>query len=85
MVPGIQKENILGIEAPLWTETTDNMDDIEFLAFPRLPGYAEIGWTPADQRNWEDYRVRLAAHQRWFDEMGIDYYPSERVPWSTSD
>lgn len=44
LVPGIGHENILGIEAPLWTETITNMDELEYMAFPRLPGYAEIGW-----------------------------------------
>ena len=43
---GIGPENIVGIEAPLWTETITNMDEIENMAFPRLVGIAEIGWTP---------------------------------------
>merc|ERR1712070_709872 len=43
LVDGILKEDIIGIEAPLWSETITNSDDLEFMAFPRLPGYAEIG------------------------------------------
>ncbi len=82
-VPNVPKESIFGIEAPLWAETTEDMDDIEYLAFPRLPGYAEIGWTPLSDRNWDDYKVRLAAHGERFRAMEIDYYPSDRVPWKT--
>jgi hexosaminidase len=81
LVPGIGKNNILGVEAPLWSETVTNMDEIEYMAFPRLPGIAEIGWTPASKRDWNEYRERLARHGERFKAMGIDYYPSKLVPW----
>ena len=80
-VKGINKENIVGVEAPLWSETIDNIDEVEYLAFPRLPGYAEIGWSSASGRNWDEYKVRLASHARRFKTMEIDYYPSSKVPW----
>lgn len=81
LVPGIKRENILGVEAPLWTETIVTMDDIEYMVFPRLPGVAEIGWTASKDRNWEEYRQRLAQHGSRFKAMGIDYYPSKKVDW----
>jgi hexosaminidase len=81
LVPGLGKENIIGIEAPLWSETLTNLDEIEYMVFPRLPGYAEIGWTPVSMRSWEEYRMRLAKHDRYFKAMGINYYPSKKVPW----
>jgi hexosaminidase len=82
LVPGIRKENIIGIEAPLWTETITNMDEIEYMVFPRLPGIAEIGWTPAASRSWDEYKVRLGNHGKRFEAMDIDFYPSTLVPWS---
>jgi hexosaminidase len=81
LIPGVGKESILGTEAPLWTETITNMDEIEYMIFPRLPGIAEIGWTPASQRNWEEYRNRLAGHGKRLRAMGIDFFPSKVVPW----
>ncbi|MCW5912201.1 MAG: beta-N-acetylhexosaminidase, partial [Cyclobacteriaceae bacterium] len=51
-VKGIARDNILGVEAPLWSETVINMTDIEYMAFPRLIGVAEIGWSPAAGRSW---------------------------------
>jgi hexosaminidase len=80
-VPGVGKENIIGIEAALWTETITNMDQIEYMVFPRLPGYAEIGWTPSSLRSWDEYKVRLGNHGERFKAMEIDYYPSKLVPW----
>jgi hexosaminidase len=79
---GITRKDILGVEAALWSETITNMDDIEYMVFPRLPGYAEIAWSPASGRNWDEYKVRLGKQAARFNIMGIDYYPSKLVPWS---
>ena len=81
-VDGISKENIIGIEAPLWSETISNMDEVEYLLFPRLPGYAEIGWSQETGRNWKEYKVRLGKHAPRFKAMNIDFYRSKLVPWT---
>ncbi len=81
VVPGLQKEQILGIEAPLWSETLEKIEDIEFMVFPRLPGYAEIGWTANDLRNWDEYKLRLAKHGKRFEDYNINFYRSPLVPW----
>jgi hexosaminidase len=82
LVPGIEGEQIIGVEAPLWTETVVTMDDLEYLVFPRLPGIAEIGWTPPSLRNWEDYKTRLARHALPWKAMGIDFYRSPQIDWA---
>jgi hexosaminidase len=81
LVPGLTKEKILGIEAALWTETITNIDELEYMVFPRLPGYAEIGWTAPAARNWDEYKLRLAQHGKRFEAMEIDFYRSLLVPW----
>lgn len=85
LVSEIGKENIIGIEAPLWAETVSNREEAEYLLFPRLPGYAEIGWTPAELRNWDDYKVRLADHGKRMKAMGINFYPSTLVDWDQQE
>jgi hexosaminidase len=79
--PGIGKDDIIGVEAALWTETITNIDEIEYMVFPRLPGIAEIGWTAPSLRNWDEYRVRLADHGPRFRAMGINFYESGKVDW----
>jgi hexosaminidase len=81
LVNGISRENILGVEAPLWSETISTMDDIEYLAFPRLLGYAEIGWSPEANRSWDEYKIRLGKHAPRMKMMGIDFYKSKKVDW----
>jgi hexosaminidase len=80
-IEGITESDILGIEAPLWSETLHTIEDVEFMAFPRLPGYAEIGWTPQSERNWDAYKLRLAAQGPRLSIMGVNFYASPSVPW----
>jgi hexosaminidase len=81
MVKEITNDKIVGVEAPLWTETISTMNDIEYMVFPRLPGIAEIGWTPDDKRSWDEYKLRLAKHGARMRAMDIDFYESSKVPW----
>ena len=46
------------------------------------PGYAEIGWTPAPLRNWNEYKKRLASHGERMKVMNINFYPSKLVKWN---
>ncbi|MGD1894719.1 MAG: beta-N-acetylhexosaminidase [Cyclobacteriaceae bacterium] len=85
MVEGVDREHILGVEAPLWSETVTNMDEIEYMAFPRLIGIAEIAWTPPADRQWEDYRTRLGRHAPYLKALEIDYYASDLVDWEEDE
>jgi hexosaminidase len=80
-IADVDKDKIVGVEAPLWSETVLNMDDIEYLVFPRLPGIAEIGWSPNTNRSWKEYEGRLANHENKWKAMGINYYKSPKVNW----
>ncbi len=79
LIPGVSKEDIIGIESPLWTETVTTMDEIEVMVFPRIIGHAEIGWTPDSLRVWDDYKVRLKKHAGRLKIKEINYYPSNLV------
>ena len=81
LIPEITRENILGIEAPLWSETISDLNEAEYLMFPRLPGYSEIGWTPAEKRDWESYKPRLIEHGKILEDMGVNFYRSKRIEW----
>ncbi|MGW0332110.1 beta-N-acetylhexosaminidase [Streptomyces sp. NPDC003011] len=80
-LPGAPASAVRGVEAPLWTETVENSAHVEYLAFPRLAGAAELGWSPAATHDWEAYRVRLAAQGPRWDALGIGYYRAPEVPW----
>ncbi|MFI5853473.1 beta-N-acetylhexosaminidase [Streptomyces parvulus] len=81
-LPGAPASAVRGIEAPLWTETLSDPEQLEYMAFPRLPGVAELGWSPASTHDWDTYKVRLAAQAPRWEAMGIGYYRSPQVPWT---
>jgi hexosaminidase len=80
-VPGVGAASVLGVEAPLWSETVRSMADAEYLAFPRLIGIAEIGWSPMRGRSWADYRTRLGAQGPLLRALGVNFYRSPEIPW----
>ncbi|KAA2218131.1 beta-N-acetylhexosaminidase [Maribacter flavus] len=81
---GIPKENILGTEAPLWSETITNISELEYLAFPRMIGYSELAWTVPENRDWENYKVRLADQAPFLERNNVNYYPSKLIDWKKS-
>ncbi|MEU4239890.1 beta-N-acetylhexosaminidase [Actinoplanes sp. NPDC026619] len=80
-LPGVGEESLLGVEAPLWSETLRSPADIQFLAFPRLCAIAEIGWTPRAARNWPSFRERLATFGPRWTAQGINFHRSAEVDW----
>lgn len=83
-LPGVPDGAVRGVEAPLWTETIENSGHIEYMAFPRLPGVAELGWSAAGTHDWERYKVRLAAQAERWNALGIGWYRSPQVPWGAA-
>jgi hexosaminidase len=77
----VPTRSILGVEAPLWTETITNSRDIEFMAFPRLPAVAELGWSPVATHDWASFRLRLAAQGPRWAVQGVNFYRSPQIPW----
>ncbi|MBN0048178.1 beta-N-acetylhexosaminidase [Streptomyces actuosus] len=80
-LPGVPASAVRGVEGPLWTETVADPAGLEYLAFPRLAGAAELGWSPAATHDWQSYRVRLAAQGPRWDALGVRYHRSPQVPW----
>ena len=68
------KELILGIEAPLWTEFIPDVKAMDYMIYPRLLGYAEIGWTPKSNRNWNEYKNRLKKAEERLQIENVNYY-----------
>ncbi|MDB5121250.1 MAG: hypothetical protein JWN56_2468 [Sphingobacteriales bacterium] len=73
--PELQK-HILGTQATLFTEyiTTDNK--AEYMIFPRVLAVAEVGWTPAANKNFKNFYSRVGKQFPRLDERKIMY----RIP-----
>jgi hexosaminidase len=80
-VTGVPTTAVLGVEAPLWTESVTSLADIEFLLLPRLPAIAELGWSPRATHDWTGFRDRLAGHGARWSTAGITFHRSPEIPW----
>lgn len=82
---GVGDDQVLGVEGPLWTETAASIEDVEFLAFPRLGALAEIGWSPAPadgaDRDFDEFGPRLVTFLERFEELGVEFHRSGDLPW----
>ncbi|WP_370085938.1 beta-N-acetylhexosaminidase [Streptacidiphilus sp. MAP12-16] len=78
---GVGESSVLGVEAPLWTETIVTSADIDYMAFPRLPAIAELGWSPWSTHSVTGFHQRLGAQGPRWKTMGVSYYHSTEVTW----
>ena len=81
LLPGVPADAVHGVEAPMWTETLENSEHVELMAFPRLPAIAELGWSPAATHDWESFRARLAQQGPRWEAAGIGYTRSPQIDW----
>jgi hexosaminidase len=87
VIAGIDESDILGVEAPLWSELVRSLDEIDVMAFPRVAAAAEAAWSPAtgesELRTWSSFRERVGALGPLWASLGIGFHPSEEIPWAT--
>ncbi|HWO66354.1 MAG TPA: family 20 glycosylhydrolase, partial [Umezawaea sp.] len=78
---GLPESAVRGVEAPLWTETIKDSSDVEYMAFPRLPAIAELGWSPQSTHDWTAFSKRLGAQGPRWRAAGVNFYAAPQVPW----
>ncbi|MEU1671268.1 beta-N-acetylhexosaminidase [Streptomyces roseifaciens] len=75
---GAEAARVLGAQANLWSEVTENQQRVDYQAFPRLAAFAEAVWSqlPAPaERDYPAFERRMTAHYARLDALGVDYRP----------
>lgn len=70
------KDQMLGIQANIWTEYKENPEQVEYAVFPRIAALAETAWTPAKNKNWEKFARKIPRL--------TDYYETQNIRFSKS-
>jgi hexosaminidase len=70
-------DNVLGIEAPMWTEWVRNVRELDWQTFPRLIAFAETGWSPREHKNYKIFKLRLENLLNRLNILGV-YYAKKR-------
>ncbi|MEG2084435.1 MAG: beta-N-acetylhexosaminidase [Clostridia bacterium] len=71
------EQNVLGMEAPQWTEYVRDITKFNFNTYPRMQALAEICWTNKENKNFEDFDSRLQQFLPILDKLNIGYAPRE--------
>ena len=82
VLAGVPESAVLGVEAPLWSETIANIRDVEFLAFPRLVGGGGNRMVGRGAAAVGRFSMTVSARTapRW-TALGVNFYRSPQVPW----
>lgn len=81
VVDGVGDADILGVEAPLWSETLETLDDVESMAFPRIAAVAEVAWSPQAERDFADFAERMPSLGARWTASGVDFTPVREIDW----
>jgi hexosaminidase len=75
-------QQVLGVQAQVWTEHLDNPRRVDYAAFPRLAAFAEVAWSQKD-RDYKEFEARLVRHHLpRLDALGVEYRPlTGPHPW----
>lgn len=71
-----QGKHILGAQGNVWTEYITTPDKAEYMAYPRASALAEVVWSPKENRNWDDFRLRIRKHFQVLDALNVNYAKS---------
>jgi hexosaminidase len=71
---------VLGGQGNLWTESVPTYRHAEYMTWPRAFALAEVFWSPASTRNWDNFITRMETHFLRFDMAEVNYARSVYDP-----
>lgn len=79
---GLAEEEVLGVEAPLWSETIRGEAQALYLALPRAAAVLETGWSRADRKDVAPFLERLGVLGAHWAAAGVNFYATPKVTWA---
>ncbi|BCM89015.1 beta-hexosaminidase [Abditibacteriota bacterium] len=64
-----------GVQGQLWAEYIADLPKLEYQAYPRACALAETGWSPAQGKDYADFRARLQTHVERLRAQGVNFRP----------
>jgi len=64
---------VLGVQGNIWTEYMPSVDQVEYMAFPRILAMSEVVWSHSTNKNYEEFLCRVAHMHTRLDALNINY------------
>jgi hexosaminidase len=68
---GENRNLVLGLQGNLWTEHVRTESRAAYMTWPRATAIAELGWSDAAKRDWNDFAGRLPDAVRRLNLLGV--------------
>lgn len=65
-----QRAHVIGTGCQMWGEFTPTVARVYYQTFPRIAACAESGWTPAENKDLDSFRRRIAPTEQQWKQKG---------------
>ena len=72
-IPSDNVQQVIGGQGNLWTEYIPTAEQVEYMVYPRASALAEVLWTEASGRNYDEFYDRLQSHSRRLRKLNVNY------------
>ncbi len=83
-IPQERAHHVLGAQVNAWTEHMRTPERVQHAAFPRLAALAELTWSRADRRDFDDFLARLQPQLARYEKLGVRYARGALEPRQTA-
>jgi hexosaminidase len=68
-----EKKYIVGSQCNVWTEYMKTPEHVEYMVYPRAAAMSEVLWTPAGQKDYDDFIRRMKKHLHRLKSLNVNY------------
>ena len=73
-----ERSRIIGVQGNIWTEYMTSQSKLEFFLYPRAAAVAEVGWSGAARKDFDNFHSRMLGVEKHYDLFGLNYCKAHR-------
>lgn len=69
-----QRNQIIGLQAAMWTEQVSSASRLYYMTFPRMAAFAENAWHAGTANDFKGFENRLQPHWNYWQKKDFSYF-----------
>jgi hexosaminidase len=78
-LPAEFHHNIIGSGCQMWGEYIYTVEAMNLQIYPRIAAYSEVFWSQKENKNYNDFLLRLIPITKGWEEKGIIMFPTPEL------